>query len=599
MEKQNSTRGTDDKNSKDGDFEIYLKSGLPSSQIIHLLKSQNKSQAEIDSFMDRFETSKKKINKLIKKFVEKIELKYGHLDTPELIRKGVKFAVKHGFTNAEKEAFIRFVLKGDTDTQYLPYNELAYTEMSKFLGLQSFTGQTLNIKPTDHAGLNEIARLYETTRQIHSAVRNNVVMYRDCAPDALISTFEKDKHNVNAFVHPLIVALFLPKINALEKRMLLSNFGRLVVHRSQAYFQTSGEGKNAKYLNSNLSVGDLLPSELEADLELAYDIARDPNSMNHFSEETPMSNLLKRFNIQIELWKNVLSIRQGKYYSRADSFNVDDGIMGLHKVLSTYDWTYFDSPDLYKVHDEGSMLRKLLAVFSYRPTFTQISSFFHRTGLGYSNLGAVSKATFINTPICNIKLPPNVYGGSNQPPVLLRSALTQSDLFIENKMLVPKNKSVIHSRDMIFFYVNRRHQTVNFASVDVGFRYLSLPGALSSGVTNINTTQIHFEPQIQIGNDNFILKSVVVLNPLLDGQLSTGCSSFIVQAADPMANRPTTTYFYYNPVNAGVVFEQNGKYTRNDPISVVLGNTNDPRTIGFEETARKYGTIFIYANPNA
>ncbi|NBX75004.1 MAG: hypothetical protein EBQ92_00410, partial [Proteobacteria bacterium] len=444
MEKQNSTRGNDDKNSKDGDFEIYLKSGLPSSQIMQLLRTQGKDQKEIDSFMDRFEASKKKINKLIKKFVEKIELKYGHLDQPELIKKGVKFAAKHGFSEVEKEAFIRFVLKGDSNMPYLPYNELAYTDMSKFLGLQSFAGQTLNIKAPDHAGLNEIARLYETTKPIHSAIKNNISTYRDCAPDAVISSFDKDKHNVNMFIHPLIVALFLPKLEALEKRMLLSNVGRLVVQRSQAYFQTNGDGKNTKYLNANLSINEILPVELEADLELAYDIARDPNSLNYFSEETPMSNLLKRFNIQIELWKNVLSLRQGKYYSRADKFDVDDGIMGLHKVLSTYDWTYFDSPDLYKVHDEGSMLRKLLAVFSYRPTFTQISSFFHRTGMGYSNLGAVSRATFVNTPICNIKLPANLYGGAPQAPVPLMSALTQSDWFIENKMLVPKNKSVIH-----------------------------------------------------------------------------------------------------------------------------------------------------------
>jgi hypothetical protein len=351
---------------------------------------------------------------------------------------------------------------------------------------------------------------------------------------------------------------------------------------------------SSKYLNWNLSLNDLLPGELEADLQLAYDIARDPNSLNNFSNETPMSNLLKRYTIQIEVWKNVLSLRQGKFYSRSDSFAADDGIMGLQKVLSSYEWTYFDSPELHQVHDEGSMLRKLLAAYSFRPTFTQLSAFVHRTGLGYSNIGAVSRSTFINTPICNIKLPISAYGGKPTYAIKLTSALEQSDWFIENKMLVPKNKSVIHSRDVIFFYVNRRYQSP-LANIDMGFRYLSLPGTLS-GMTKINTTDLSFESTLTIGSDRFTLNSVVLLNPLLEDQLSTGCSSVVISPADYSIGRTNTTYFYYNPLGASVMFERNGKYTRNAPISPMMEHSSDPRYPGFWENARKYGTIFVYSS---
>jgi len=481
---------------------------------------------------------------------------------------------------------------------------LGYTEMSKFLVFSTYQGQSLNVKPTDYAPLNELARLFEMYKPIHAAVRNNVITYRSCAPDALTGTFNKEKHNVNLFIHPLLVALFLPKIDVLEKRMLLSNIGRLVVQRTQVYFQTQEDSKKQfmKSANWNSNFNDLLPGELEADLELAYDIARDPNSLNYFSDESPMSNLLKRYTIQIELWKNVLLLRQGKFYSHGDSFNVDDGIMGLQKVLSSYDWTYFDSPDLYQVQDEGTLLRKLLAVFSLRPTFTQISSFVHSTGLGYSNLGAVSRSTFINTPICNIKLPVNIYGGgaAQGPAVPLKDALTQSDWFIENKMLVPKNKSVIYSRKIIFFYVNRRHQSVNFASVDMGFRYLSVPATMT-GMTSINTTELAFEDEIEIGNNGnckFKLTSVVVLNELLQGQLSTGCSSIVCCYPDVGTGRTRATHFYYNPLAASVMIEKAGQFIRNDPISPILEHSNDSRTPGFYETARKYGTIFVYVNPN-
>lgn len=599
MEKSNSTRG-DERHHKEGDFEFYLKSGLPAHQVVSMLRSMGKDQKEVDAFVEKYEASRKKIAHLIKKFAAKIEQRYGHLDTPELMKKGLKFASKHNFSPAEKEAFVRFVMKGDTESPYLPFQELGYTEMSKFMGFSSFPGQTMSVKATDHPALQEIARLYEMSKSVHTAIRSNLLVYRSCGPDAMDAKFDKDKHNASIFVHPLLVALFLSKIDALEKRMLASNIGRMVVMRTQAYFQSQDDRKmSAKYLNWNLSLNDLLPGELESDLQLAYDIARDPNSLNNFSNETPMTNLLKRFTIQIALWKNVLLLRQGKFFSKSESFSGDDGILELQNVLASYDWTYFDSPDLYQVHDEGTMLRKLLAVFSLRPTFTQISAFVHRTGLGYSNIGAVSRATFVNTPVCNIKLPISAYGSRTHSPIRLTSALEQSDWFIENKMLVPKNKAVIHSRDVIFFYVNRRYQSP-LANVDMGFRYLSLPGSLSN-MTKINTTELAFgdsanDLSVQIGNDTFNLVSVVVLNPLLDGQLATGCSSIVVSPVDYSIGRTRPTYFYYNPLGSSVLHEISpGTFARNEPISLMPEHSADPRIPGFFETARKFGTVFVYS----
>lgn len=577
---------------------FYLKVGLSTGQVEQLLRQQIKDQHELDALLATYEPKIKKLRKLAAKFIEKIEQKYGHLDTPDLVKRGMKFASKHGLSDAEIEAFKRLALKGDVDSQYLPFNELGYTEMSKFLGFASQPGQHLNLKATDHAPLNEIAKLYEANKLLHSAVRGKFVMYRSCAPEAISGTFDPSKQNPNLFIHPLIVALFLPKISELERRMLLSNIGRLVVQRTQMYFQLQSDSARQlqKFANWNTSMNDLLPGELEADLELSYDIARDPNSLNYFSDESPMSNLLKRYKIQIELWKNVLSLRSGKFYSQGESFTPEDSIVGLQGVLSSYDWTYFDSPDNAQMQDEGTMLRKLLAAFSVRPTFTQISSLVHRTGLGYSNLGAVSRATFINTPICNIKLPVNIYGGgAPAPAVRLETALTQSDWFIENKMLVPKNKTVIHSRKLLFFYVNRRQQTVNFASTDVSFRYIALPGTVSH-MSTINTTPLAFTNELAIGSDRFTIQSVVVANKLMNGQLSTGCSAMIRCNKDASVGRTHVSHYYYNPLAVSVMFRRGDSYVRNDPVSPIYENSSDPQTPGFVETARQYGTVFVYVN---
>ena len=61
MEKSNrNPAALDDRQKEKGDdFEVFLKSGLKSSQVENILKSQGKSDQEIKSFMDRYETSKK------------------------------------------------------------------------------------------------------------------------------------------------------------------------------------------------------------------------------------------------------------------------------------------------------------------------------------------------------------------------------------------------------------------------------------------------------------------------------------------------------------------------------------------------------------
>jgi len=258
--------------------------------------------------------------------------------------------------------------------------------------------------------------------------------------------------------------------------------------------------------------------------------------------------------------------------------------MGLHKVLSSYSWTYFDSPDLYHVNDEGNLLKRLLAVFSFRPTLIQLSSFSQRSLMGFSNLPAVSRATFVNSPICNIRLPTTLIGTAavNAPPVNLQSALSKSEWYIENKMLVPKNTSIIYSRSVIFFYINRRYQSP-LANIDMGFRYLSVPGTVS-GLTHINTAELNVTPDIVIGADRFDLTSVVVLNPLLENQLATGCSSMVVVHG---SNGTQDRYYYYNPLAAGTMFEKNGQYVRNDPVTRLREHSLDPESPGFYNLAKK------------
>jgi len=270
--------------------------------------------------------------------------------------------------------------------------------------------------------------------------------------------------------------------------MLYTNMGRVVIQRA------------TPYINRHIPLWDnVMSGEMEAEWHLTWDIVNDPNSLAYFSDDTPITNLLKRFKIQIELWKNVLNLRQGRLYSLA-GYDADDGITGLVRVLSQYDWTYFDSPDMVNVQDEGSVLRKLLAVFSYRPIFAQISTISTRTLIGMSNYNALSRTTFLNIPIVNVRLP-TLMQAQTGAVMTLNNALSQSDFFIEHKTLVPKHRSVLFTQDILFFYANRRYQAVNLARLNFRVSYTSIPyQSWNIGQTAINNTPLKFEYELDLVN---------------------------------------------------------------------------------------------------
>jgi len=268
---------------------------------------------------------------------------------------------------------------------------------------------------------------------------------------------------------------------------------------------------------------------------------------------------------------------------------------------------FFDSPELFNVQDEGTVLRKLLAIFSCRPSFTQLSSFSNRYGMGHTTITNLSKTVFINIPIVNIKLPIDLIGNQVHAISLAR-ALTQTDYFIEHKVVVPKNKSVIYSNEVAFFYANRRFPSVNFNNTNCAMtmRYLSLPVSFINQTT-INKTVIHFENRFRIGRDWFNLRSVIMLQrpPITGVDIATGCSAAIVVDSNAPTNlfqgaNAPYIYIHYNPSIASIQYldgnQPQGKsqFVANTPISYIDEYTSDPSRIGFKTEAKERGTIFFY-----
>jgi len=570
---------------QDDDLEFFVKhQDIPEEQIRSILRHRKMSDDKVESMLQKIREAKERIRKHARRFIEKIDQHYGLHDVPTIVSKATKFAQKHQLSAVERDAIISMALKGDVYNTFNPVNDLRYSEMSKFMGIESPAGQVLNIQSKDYAPLNEVVKLFETSRILHADIKSQLNLYKDCAAEALSCIYDKTKHNVSTHIHPVVVALFLPKIAAIERRMLLANVGRVVLRRA------------LPYLNRHIQLYDnLLEGEEEAEWELTSDIVQDPNSLAYFSDDTPITNIMKRFKIQIELWRNVINVRQGIYY--ASGYDDNNGVTGLLRTLSQYDWNYFDSPDMYHLQDEGSVLRKLLAVFSLRPTFTQVSSLVQRTYMGMANFTGLSRVTFLRIPIINVRLPTLVQGnaGLPLPEIHLERSINQTDYFIENKLFVPKTKSVMFSKNLVFFHINRRYQTVNVTNLAYRFSYTSMPyQSFNVGQTRVNDLPVGFREQLPLGREMYDLRSVVtVYRPPIAENIAAGSSCIIMRA------EPSVEQLYYNPLLANMMHEDpnnGGQYVQNKPITVVNPTPAGPGEIGYVEVAQKYGTIFCYAN---
>lgn len=580
------------KDDSNDDFEYFITSDLPEEQIRNALKIKNMSEKEIDNVVEKVKESRDNLNRIVRKFIAKVDASYRDLEIPELLKKGIKHAEKAKLTEAQKKVFLKHVLRRDTLGSFSYRNELKYTPMAKFFGFDFVHGQMIKVPANDMSKLNELHMLYTQSLALHAHVKSSLANYRDCAPEAITGKYDSTKHNVNIAIHPVIASLFFPKVDYLERRMLYTNIARMVLSRARAYLGSKFELQT-----------DTSNTEVDAELELAHDIAFDPNALDYFREDSPLDNILKRFRAQIELYKTVLNLRQGRYYSTG--YDENDGVSGLLRVLNSYDWTFFDSPDLYNVQDEGTILRKLLAIFSCRPTFTQLTSYANSMSLTpYANAAGMSKTVFVNIPVINIRLPMDLINNQTHA-VSLSEALSQLDYFIEHKTVVPKNKSIIYSNQVAFFYANRRYPSVNFNTTQMTLRYMSLPMTVVNQTT-INKSIINFDNRMRIGRDWFNLRSVVVLQrpPLNDTNIATGCSAMIV--VDPKS--PTNmyqssgapVYIHYNPSIASIMYydgnqpQQQSQYVANTPVSYIDEYTTDPSRIGFRNEAQERGTVFFY-----
>ena len=500
------------------------------------------------------------ISKKAKKFAQLIREKYSNQQYPFhiLLEKARLFKVKHDLSDDEFAEFQR-IYEQELVGLRSPEVLVPSTNMMKVLGSINvdFQGFSMKLDDMQFKLLQEVLKLHAASKPLHAQVLLQSMQYQDCGYEAITGEFKREHgHRPGDSVHPVVAALFLPKIDVLENHFLHSNIAGIVKARY------NGEALNNK-----------------PDYELFYALTQDPNDIV-CDNRSPMSDLHNRAQLQSQLWNSVLNLRNGQYYNSS-----------FRDFISAVDMCRLnrqDNPDLVYGRYDGTVLKRLLSAFSFRPTVVATTPVYQVMTMNPYQQNVRPVVTAI--PMINLKLPTSL---NNDASVSLRSALEQDQLFVENGSLVPRRTSIIYSRGVLFFYVDRRANVIRFGDMQP-FNVSRLPHALS-GFDRLNTQDLDVELELTVNNERYSLRSIV----LAELNTNTG-DNFVVGSSTVVIKRDgvSSSAMLYDPLGVTDVSQTSTGVHTNKPVTEI---SVTPSIMGESalEMARTRGLVFMYVNESS
>ena len=550
---------------------LLLKSGKITSQDFMKLRSMYKDDEIVNKIQNAFVAKQSNILKKAKKFAELIREKYSQSQTPFhiLLEKAHKYKVKYGLTDEEFAEFQRIYeqeLVGIKSVEVVQPS----TNLQKVLGGISldYQGFASKLDDTDSKYLQEIINHNAVTKALHAQVLLQSMKYIDCDFEALSGSYDRNIHKIGDYVHPVVVALFLPKMRVIDTHFLFSNIANIV---------------KCRYAGEPLTS---LP-----DYELFYALTTDPNDVVCDSKSTVL-DLLNRSRLQAQLWNSVLHLRNGQYYQ--SSFR------DFISSVDTCKLNKQDTPDFVYGRFDGVILKRLLSAFSFRPTVVStLPAIMHTVALNPYSMNVRPQVTSV--PMINMRIPPQL---TNQNPVDLKSALEQYQFFIEGGQIVPRNTSLIWSRGVLIFYVDRRATSIKLNNHMEQFSMNRLPVSVA-GFERLNTRPVIVPEKIDVGTSTkaeseFKLRSVVFSEVNVEVDISGNSkstdyvigSSALIRYLGPKGDQQPQ-YICYDPY-APLGDQRQGSGLRS-PMRKVQKHAPKDEANSFDTLASEKGTIFIYA----
>jgi len=455
--------------------------------ILEELKNKYKDEEIVDSIMRKFNEKMKRVKKLAEKIKERLVAKYPNLSMKEYIEKIADYKKKYNFDDSEASAIINLIFLSKSNFSNPEAFDVNYNEMSKALGFVPASynlGGKLHVKKDELDQLQMIVTIASATKELHDQVTLQSLIYKDCDQVAIQDTFDKNKINIFSFIHPVVAALFIPKFELLDQHMLLASIAKIVAYKS-----------NGQELQT------------QPEYELYWDIATDPAETACVNKTKPFTDLVNRCNVQTKLWEAVLNLRQGKYYTN----DLSSFIMAIDNCRASV----FDAADLAYVKDEGTIMRKLLAAFSIRPTIVMTMPVYGITPLT-SHISSISTSHITTLPMITMRIPMTL--GKKSDPIDLETSLSQEQLYIHHRQLTVKQQQILYSRELLIFYVHRRYQSFNTARLTNPYTISYLPitmnqfERLQDVVVSVPIDNLNIPKESTSGNfQSFKLRSVVTV----------------------------------------------------------------------------------------
>jgi hypothetical protein len=524
--------------------------------IMEDLKQKYKDEQIVDAVMAKYNDKLKRVKKIAEKIRDRLVAKYPNLTMKEYIEKVSEYKKKYSFDDSEMSAILQLLFQNKTGLSNSEVLDITYNEMSKALGFipASYNlGGKMQVKQDELEQLQAILTIASATKELHSQVTLQSLIYTDLALGAINGNFDRSKVNVFSFVHPVVAALFLPKIKFLDEHMLIASIANIV---------------NQRYNNNDLTS--------QPDYELYMDIATDPSeSACTVGKVKPFNDLLNRCNVQTKLWEAVLNLRQGKYYTN----DLSSFILAIDNCRNSI----FDAADLAYVKDEGTILRKLFSAFSIRPTIVATAPIYGISS-ATSNIAALAATHITTISMITMRIPLTASGTPSQA-LSLSDALDQRQLYIHRRQMTVKSQQIMYSRELLVFYVHRRFQTMNLARLSRPYQMAHLPITMSQ-YERLHGAPVNFNYTFNIGNQTFNLKSVVAVETAPnDPNLIISCSALI-----RMDNNGVNGCLHYSPLDLSGTDPTKISPLKYIPINSPL-NSN---TESMYAKASTRGTLFIY-----
>jgi len=544
---------------------------------LQLLRMKYKNEDILDKIQEEIYKAEKHVDKKIKKFTKyMIEHTDGKIPMHELIKKAMKY--KHKMTDYEFNEFYKLVQKklasGEfgTDTERAEY--IPRTRINKVLGQQeeSYTSTSkLNVEIKDMPVLQEIMNDYVKYRSLHSDVSLQSLSYEDIDLETLSGSFDRKQDHPAIHIHPVIMAMFAPKIDFFERLMIYGNIASII--------KAKKDGKPFKTSSDSLLHYCLINSQ--------NDVVCDPHN--------PLVDLKNRYKIQIILQENIIKLRLGLYYCKEST--------SLLTALESCSNIPNQDPDMFFNQGPDMIYRKLSSVFGARPMVVKTEPYMAQSMSTpvYNPYGESVLATRVTTlPLITYRLLKEKSGMYD-----LNDALYQPQWYLENKNLVIKSQELTYSNGVIVIHVSRKIVKPQIPQYTSQLQFKELPLTIMSDAT-INPVEISYPDMITLDGygqgQSFYLKSVVCVRHMIVKNKDK--QEMKENGAITLLKDKDGKCYEYDPLSAYKIIKVGDKSSSIKPIAEIpednpfsdMGTEETFTDLGFKQKASMFGTLFFYVN---